>query len=298
MRFFERVQYFTNLTPPKMSRFLQNTQNISQWKSFSLLKCNNQVNKSTMTPRMIPEIAFEKGSSCPVLKPDTLRLYSMRFCPFVQRTRLVLSHKKIQHEIVNIDLSNKPDWFLNKTTLGLVPVLEYNDSIVFGSEICGDYLDEIHPQKKLNSSNCLEFAKERMDREYFTDVPGSFYKFRNLKSEEDLIKLMNKFRKSLRPYESMLAQSSGNFIKGCNLTMLDFHLWPWFERMPAIAKLTGHDILQPFPNLKAWCATMRETIPVKETCMSEELHMRFIMSHIARKPDFNAGLEEQIISKL
>lgn len=36
------------------------------------------------------------GSALPPLENGKLRLYSMRFCPFAQRTRLVLAHKNIQ----------------------------------------------------------------------------------------------------------------------------------------------------------------------------------------------------------
>ena len=35
------------------------------------------------------------GSTCPEVKPGVLRLYSMRFCPYAQRTRLVLAAKRI-----------------------------------------------------------------------------------------------------------------------------------------------------------------------------------------------------------
>lgn len=36
------------------------------------------------------------GSTFPPLSPGTPRLYSMRFCPFAQRARLVLAHKRVQ----------------------------------------------------------------------------------------------------------------------------------------------------------------------------------------------------------
>ena len=35
------------------------------------------------------------GDALPPVDPTRMRLYSMRFCPFVQRTQLVLEHKKI-----------------------------------------------------------------------------------------------------------------------------------------------------------------------------------------------------------
>ena len=38
----------------------------------------------------------------PPLKGDTLRLYSMRFCPYAQRARLVLAHKHIPSVLIQV----------------------------------------------------------------------------------------------------------------------------------------------------------------------------------------------------
>lgn len=35
------------------------------------------------------------GDALPPVDPSCMRLYSMRFCPYVHRTKLVLEHKKI-----------------------------------------------------------------------------------------------------------------------------------------------------------------------------------------------------------
>ncbi len=38
---------------------------------------------------------LKAGSECPPLKENELRLYSMRFCPYVRRSKLVLAAKNI-----------------------------------------------------------------------------------------------------------------------------------------------------------------------------------------------------------
>lgn len=37
----------------------------------------------------------------------------MLFCPFAERSRIILKIKNIPHEIVNVDLKKKPEWFID-----------------------------------------------------------------------------------------------------------------------------------------------------------------------------------------
>ena len=52
-----------------------------------------------------------------------LRLISFPLCPYVQRAAILLLEKGVEFERVDIDLANKPDWFLKLSPLGKVPVL-------------------------------------------------------------------------------------------------------------------------------------------------------------------------------
>lgn len=49
----------------------------------------------------------------PPRQEGLLRLYSMQFCPYAHRARLVLKAKEVPHDIVNINLAEKPEWYLN-----------------------------------------------------------------------------------------------------------------------------------------------------------------------------------------
>ena len=81
-------------------------------------------------------------SAKPVVDDEKLTLYNMRFCPFAERTALVLLAKNLEFENINIDLKKKPDWFV-ESTFGKVPVLLYKGKIIPESLITSDYLDEV-----------------------------------------------------------------------------------------------------------------------------------------------------------
>jgi glutathione S-transferase len=74
----------------------------------------------------------------------------MRFCPYAQRVRLILEAKRIPHDVVNINLKQKPDWFLRINPQGTVPVLQFpNGYVLTDSNSIGEYLDSSYAENKL-----------------------------------------------------------------------------------------------------------------------------------------------------
>ena len=55
---------------------------------------------------------------------EKLKLISHKLCPYVQRAVISLTEKGVPFERIDIDLDNKPDWFLKISPLGKVPVLQ------------------------------------------------------------------------------------------------------------------------------------------------------------------------------
>ncbi|XP_077974168.1 uncharacterized protein LOC144429827 [Styela clava] len=74
----------------------------------------------------------------------TLRLYSMQYCPYAMRARLMLAKKNVEHEVINILLRNKPTWFLEKYPVGTVPVIEKDDRLLGGSLVIAEFIDEVY----------------------------------------------------------------------------------------------------------------------------------------------------------
>ncbi len=88
------------------------------------------------------------------------KLISFPLCPYVQRALIVLAEKNVPFERVDIDLANKPDWFLKLSPLGKVPVLQADDNVLFESQVIAEYLDEV-TQGSLHPTDPLQKAKHR-----------------------------------------------------------------------------------------------------------------------------------------
>src|SRR5947209_5008648 len=67
----------------------------------------------------------------PVMADLTLVSYDL--CPYVQRAAIALAEKGVDFRRIDVDLSNKPEWFRAISPLGKVPLLRVGDDVVFES---------------------------------------------------------------------------------------------------------------------------------------------------------------------
>ena len=74
---------------------------------------------------------LDANSECPTIDKKKVTLFNMRFCPFAQRAALVLLAKDISFDMVNVDLKNKPQWFLDRNPLGKVPTVQIGDDVTY-----------------------------------------------------------------------------------------------------------------------------------------------------------------------
>src|ERR1700676_3296062 len=83
-----------------------------------------------------------------------LKLISHKLCPYVQRAVIALTEKGVAFERIDIDLANKPDWFVAISPLGKTPVLQVGDVPIFESAVILEYLEKtqlspLHPADPL-----------------------------------------------------------------------------------------------------------------------------------------------------
>lgn len=76
-----------------------------------------------------------------------------------------------RHEVININLKNKPEWYYTKHPFGQIPVLENSQcQLIYESVIACEYLDDIYPGRKLFPYDPYERARQKMLLELFCKV--------------------------------------------------------------------------------------------------------------------------------
>ncbi|CAF1285206.1 unnamed protein product [Adineta steineri] len=230
---------------------------------------------------------LKTGSECPPLKENELRLYSMQFCPYAQRARLVLAAKNIPHEEININLVDKLEWYLKKNAPGQVPGLEWIDhdskqtKFIPESLIVSDYLDETNSQNRLQPTDPYLKAKHRVLIDRFSGVITAYFKIMRGDPKQGVEEL----NKNLKPYEEALTNI---FFGGSKPAMIDYMIWPWFERFPFLSD--GNFEFNSdgnFPKLAAWVNGMEANEAVQKVKVPSELAKKFLEGYSQGKPQYD-----------
>src|SRR5882757_3075946 len=112
--------------------------------------------------------------------PAPLKLISHKLCPYVQRAVIALHEKGVPFERIDIDLGNKPDWFLKISPLGKVPVLvvtrdDGREVALFESNVICEYIEETQAGAKLHPKDALVRAEHRAWMEFGSAILGDLW---------------------------------------------------------------------------------------------------------------------------
>ena len=177
-----------------------------------------------------------------------IELISFNLCPFVQRSVITLEQKGIDYEITYIDLMNKPDWFMEISPLGKVPVVRYGDDVLFESAIINEFLDEVTPNSLMPNSP-LAKAKDRAWIEYSSQILMDQYQLTIASTLEDLTRHTESLSAKLERLEIQV--SDGEFFNKGGMSLVDTAIAPLFTRFEIITRQFEHNFLKKFPKLSA-----------------------------------------------
>ncbi|PNX75228.1 glutathione S-transferase chloroplastic-like, partial [Trifolium pratense] len=99
-----------------------------------------RVSMSSVPPSEPFEVAVKASLTTPNKLGD---------CPFTQRVLLTLEEKHLPYEQKLVDLRNKPEWFLEISPEGKVPVINIDGKWVPDSDVITQILEEKYPSPPL-----------------------------------------------------------------------------------------------------------------------------------------------------
>ncbi|CAK9155070.1 unnamed protein product [Ilex paraguariensis] len=136
-------------------------------------------------------------------------------CPFCQRVQLTLEVKEVPYTMHLINLSDKPQWFLEVNPEGKVPVIKFDDKWISDSDVIVGLIEEKYPTPPLSPPPEVASVGSK--------IFISFIKF--LKSKDPHDGTEQTLLDELKALDEHL-KAHGPYISGENFTAVDLSLAP------------------------------------------------------------------------
>jgi len=210
-----------------------------------------------------------------------MELVSFDLCPFVQRSVIILKCKGVAHKVTYIDLANPPEWFIDISPLGKVPLLKVDGEVLFESAAIMEYIDEttgepLHPEEPLRR------AHNRAWIEFASNLIGAQYRCLMSKDEASYLESANQRDKLLETLEAQLR--GGPYFNGTVFALVDAAFAPYFTRQALCNDRHERESLQKYPKCRQWRNALLAQSYVSDSVI-EDFAERF-QSHFSESGSF------------
>jgi len=215
-----------------------------------------------------------------------LKLISHKLCPYVQRAVIALLEKGVPFERIDIDLANKPDWFLKLSPLGKVPVLvvsgdDGRNVALFESNVICEYIEETQAGQKLHPRDALVRAEHRGWMEFGSAILGDLW---GLETATDAAAFESKRQAVAAKFARVeAALGAGPFFAGRNFGLVDAVFAPVFRYFDLFDQLTELRVFTHTPKLRAWRSVLAQRPSVRSAVSPDypALLHAFLIGHHA-----------------
>tara|TARA_Y100001936_G_scaffold66076_1_gene64972 strand:- start:4804 stop:5505 length:702 start_codon:yes stop_codon:yes gene_type:complete len=207
-----------------------------------------------------------------------MKIVSFKICPFVQRVTALLEAKNIPYEIEFISLSDKPQWFLDISPNGQVPVLITDEGrALFESDAIVEYLEEAYPP--LQDGLAPEDKATNRAWSYLASKNYLVQCSAQRSPDADVLKESSEnLGKAFDRIERQLDDTK--FFAGDDINMVDIAWLPLLHRADIIQRRSCYDFIGDRPKLKAWQKNLLATGLAEKSVPEdfEELFAEFYLS--------------------
>ena len=174
---------------------------------------------------------------------------------------IVLRAKNVEFDVTYIDLRNKPDWFLEISPHGKVPVLQVDGEPLFESNAIAEYLEEV-ATPHLHPADPIKRARNRAWTDFVPTFAGGISGIYYTKTEEGAEKREKVERQRLDKLEEALAVERGNdgpFFNGSQISLVDAAYAPFLQRFLIVDQWLASGLLNDYPLVSAWAKALTES---------------------------------------
>lgn len=215
----------------------------------------------------------------------SLKLISHKLCPYVQRAVIALKEKGVPFERIDIDLANKPDWFLRLSPLGKVPVLvvatEKGEVALFESNVICEYIEETQDGGRLHPADPLKRAEHRAWMEFGSAILGGLW---GLETTTDPATFETKRQTLAAKFARVeTALSAGPYFAGDAFSLVDAVFAPIFRYFDVFDELAELRIFSDVPKVRAWRTELAKRPSVRSAVGADypQLLRAFLVRHDA-----------------
>ncbi|XP_065174604.1 glutathione S-transferase omega-1-like [Sycon ciliatum] len=244
-----------------------------------------------------------RGSPPPTDKP--IRVISMEYCPFAEssltcqfehsgkRARMVLAKKGLEHDIINVDLSNKPAFLFEANPNGQVP------GCFTRATTSTKYLENKFPETAtLYPKDATVRAQGRqLSSQHGSKVIPAFYKtVSSLKSEDPAVR-KEAFANFHKVLDTWVEQKLGDgpFFGGATENITDILIWPWLYRSDILTRHRLPELLNAdkFPKTLRYIAAMRALPYIQQTAATDEGLLKFVDTFTSGKKPVGYNIDSK-----
>ncbi len=214
------------------------------------------------------------------LPEHKLTLVSHLLCPYVQRAAIVLAEKGVAFERINIDLANKPDWFLEISPLGKTPVLLVGGQPIFESAVICEYLEET-TANPLHPLDAIARAQHRGWMEFGSNVLNAIAGLYAAPDDRQLAAKAAEITSRFRQVEDALtAAAAGPYFAGEHFSMVDAVFGPIFRYFDVFEAIDDFGFFARTPKVRAWRAALAQRPSVDKAVRADypELLRGFLLA--------------------
>jgi glutathione S-transferase len=203
----------------------------------------------------------------------------------VQRAVIALTEKGVPFERIDIDLANKPDWFLKISPLGKVPVLtvatDRGEVALFESNVICEYIEETQAGAKLHPQDALQRAEHRAWMEFGSAILGDLW---GLETTTDAAIFESKRQAVAAKFARVeAALGTGPFFAGEMFSLVDAVFAPIFRYFDVFDEFTDLAVFKDTSKLRKWRAELAKRPSVKAAVGADypQLLRAFLARHNA-----------------